>query len=480
MKIKSLVQDTMLYGLSSGITRALMLILIPIFISALTVDQFGLISLFQFYLGAGIILFLFGLDHALFREFPGAGNDIRQTLLSTCTLFLIGVALLSAVGFLVFRNWLVSVLFRQVRFSGIMFWLWIIMVAESATLIQSVIFRAQKKAGIYFRNTLIKYGSLLIFSWILLKPVHAGLNGVFLAYLISNLLYTLFSIRIWKSYFRLRFSSTLLRNLLQYGLPLLPAGLLNLFLFFADHYLIQRMLNLEAVGLYAFGYKFGAVIYYLIGALNNAWYPRLFAMDRPSLEDHYHRLLISVAWISMAAFLIVDSVFRFFHPWFVPGTYVHSVRIVSLVGLAYIVHNIASFADCLFFYVKKVRIIPMITGISLVVNLCLNCMLIPHFGITGAALATLAAFALYLVLVLTFLKKLDLFTLHFGETGSLMAGFSLLYAASCLVTPDSFCARIGLATSLFLLFLLLSWILSPTLRTLFTSAPERIKKQRNP
>lgn len=480
MKIRQLIRDTALYGFSSAVTRVFMLILIPIFISALTVNEFGIVSLFQFYMGIGIILFLFGLDHALMREFPAADTARRRDLVSTCILFLGASAGVSALFFLIFRNAFTALLFRDAHAPEILVWLWLIVFGESATLVQSVVYRAEKKADLYFRNTMVKYASLLLFSWILLKPVRAGLNGVFLAYLGSNCLYALFSIRIWRSYVRIRFSSRILRGLLKYGLPLLPAGLLNLFLFFADHVLIQRLMGLEAVGLYAFGYKFGAVIYYLVGALNNAWYPRLFSMKKAELEVHYHRLLVGAAWISMAVFLMVDSAFRFFHPWFVPKAYAPSVRIVTLVGLAYIVHNVASFADCLFFYAKKVGIVPLITGISLAVNLLMNGILIPRMGIAGAALATLAAFFAHLILMIVFLKKRNVIPLRFGETAALAAGFAVPYAASRLIMPDAFIARLASAAALILLFFILSWMISPTLRNTAASALERIKKRRNP
>ncbi|NQT27839.1 oligosaccharide flippase family protein [candidate division KSB1 bacterium] len=479
MKLRELVQDTALYGFSSAITRAFMLMLIPILISTLSVDEFGVISLFQFYVGIGIILFLLGMDQALIRDFPSADNLLRQKLLSTSVIFLGSMALLSSILFLFLRNHLMPVLFKELHNGNILFWLWIIIIAEGATLIQSVIFRAEQKSRLYFRNTLIKYGFLLIISWILLKVVHAGLNGVFLAYLVSNILYTIFSIPVWKLYFRLRFSSTILKKMLVYGLPLLPAGLLNLFLFFADHYLIQQMMDLKAVGQYAFGYKFGAVLYYLIAALNNAWYPRLFSMEKRILEINYHRLLVCVAWISMAVFLIVDSIFRFFHPWFVPDAYIASIPIISLVGLAYIIHNIASFADSLFFYAKKVGYISIMVGIGLISNLSLNWILIPRIGIMGAALATLAAFFIYLVLVLMILKKLEIIPIHYGETMKLLTGFSILYGVSYLVTPEGFIARLLVMVMMIFLFITSSWMLSYTFRSTIQSALGHIKKRRN-
>ena len=476
MKIRELVQDTALYGLSSAITRAFMLILIPVLISTLSVDEFGVISLFQFYIGIGIILFVFGMDHALIREFPAADKPFREQLLSTSVLFLAGMAILSAILFLIFRGPLTSLLYKDYDNSTIALWLLIIILSEAATLVQSVIFRAEQNARIYFRNMLVKYGSLLIVSWVLLKSTSIGLSSVFIAYLVSNILYTLFSVRIWKSYFRFQFASPVLKKMLTYGLPLLPAGLLNLCLFFVDHYLIQHLLDLKSVGLYAFGYKFGAVLYYLIGALNKAWYPRLFSMDKQTLEIHYHRLLVGVVWLSMTAFLIIDSAFRFFHPWFVPQEYWISVPIISLVGLAYIIHNMAAFADCLFFYEKKVGYIPMMTGISLVLNLGLNWVLIPRIGIRGAALATLAAFTVYLILVLLILKKLNVIPLHYGETTRLLTGFLLIYGTSYLFKPELVSARVVVMISMLLLFFLISWLFSSNYRTTAKAVLNRIKK----
>jgi O-antigen/teichoic acid export membrane protein len=478
MKTKHLIQDTLLYGASSVTSRIFMLAVIPILVVSLSVEEFGIVSLFQFYLGFGIILFLWGLDQALFRYLPESSSEEGRQRFSSAVLFLAGVAGLT--GCLIFFNadGLSLILFKGSD-TKIILWLWIVIVAESVTIINSAVFRAQKKAVIYFRNTTLKFAFLLLAVYLSLKILHLGVDGVFIAYLISNIVYMLFSLPVWFHYFKLTFSPEILGSMLRYGLPLMPAILLTSLLFFADHYLIQRMMDLKAVGLYAFGYKFGGVLYYLIGALNNAWYPRLFSMDKTALEVHYHRLLAGVAWISMAAFLVIDSVFRFFHPWFVPDAYTASIPIITLVGLAYIIHNIASFADCLFFYIKKAGYISIMVGTGLILNLALNWILIPRIGILGAALATLAAFLVYLILVLLFLRKLNIIPIHYGETGRLLAGFAVLYSASYLFTPDAFLLRFAQALAMILLFLTLSWFLSPNFRATANTILSHIKKRRN-
>jgi len=476
MKTKNLIKDTAWYGLSSAVSRVIMLTIIPIMVISLDVKEFGIVSLFQFYLGFGIIVFLCGMDQSLLRDIPTCGIHEKRIRFSTAIFLLIGLAVLTGMLVCLNADHLVQLFFKGAD-PKIVIWLWVIILTESLTLINSAVFRAEKKAAIYFRNTTLKFAFLLIAVYITLKKLQLGVEGVFISYAIANTVYALFSLPVWFRYFRIRFSSTILGSMLRYGLPLMPAILLTSLLFFADHYLIQQKMDLKAVGQYAFGYKFGAVLYYLIAGLNNAWYPRLFSMEKKLLEINYHRLLVGVAWISMAVFLIVDSVFRFFHPWFIPDAYTQSIPIISIVGLAYIIHNIASFADCLFFYAKKVGYISIMVGIGLILNLSMNWILIPRIGITGAALATLAAFIIYLILVLLFLKKLKIIPIHYGETSRLLIGFAILYGSSYLLKPNLFILRLLNLLAIILLFIILSWFLSPNFRKTARTILTRIKKR---
>ena len=73
--------------------------------------------------------------------------------------------------------------------------------------------------------------------------------------------------------------------------------------------------------------------------------------------------------------------------------YYLAAAIVPLIAIAYVFNGFYYMSVNGIFYSKKTYILPFSTGISAIVSLVLNYLLIPRYGMYGAALATIGAYA---------------------------------------------------------------------------------------
>jgi len=363
-----------------------------------------------------------------------------------------------------FRNSLSAFLFKNRSSQEEILWLSGIIVAEATILITSSVLRAEQKANIYLRNTTIKYAIFFISNLLLLKYTTLRIKAAFISYVLCNLVYFLLSLSVWRSNTRTSFSPSVLKTLMKYGTPLMPNVLLAILLFRADHYFLQHYHNLGIVGKYAFGYKFGSALFYIIAALNNAWYPHLFRLSKDELPRVFNRVLFWVTFSSVSAFLCIDFGFRFFHAYFLPRAYWASLPIISWVGLSYILHNVANFTDSLFYYNKKVVYVLLISAAGAALNILLNILLIPKYVMTGAVIATFSSFALCLILVLVFLRKISPVRIQWPGMSKVTLSFIVIYVTSHLIKPEPLSGKIALFFGLILGFFFMTISLNSQMR----------------
>ncbi len=197
----------------------------------------------------------------------------------------------------------------------------------------------------------------------------------------------------------LDFSTT--RRALTFGLPLAVGGMAAYVLNAGDRIVVQRMLGAEEVGRYQVAYTVGSIVILLLTFTSSAWTPR-FAAIRDARErvllagrarDELYRLLMPViAGITLLAPLALRIVApTSFRP--------ESLSpVVFLIAVSAVPVAAAGATTRELFSLRRGRSQAAATGSAAVVNIALNVLLVPHLGIAGSALATVAAFTLQAVL----------------------------------------------------------------------------------
>ncbi|MDR7279046.1 lipopolysaccharide biosynthesis protein [Catenuloplanes atrovinosus] len=189
----------------------------------------------------------------------------------------------------------------------------------------------------------------------------------------------------------------MLRGALAYALPLVPAVLGMLVLSTGDRLLIQAALGADAVARYQVAYNVASGPILLLGVLNTAWMPRFFALaeegERTAVlaasRDLLYRLLVPlVAGVAIGAPFVLRV-------WAPPSYrpeelyWVFSLIVVAAVPFAaqLALHRALVAAG-------HTGVVAVAVCLAAVANLLLTWVLIPPLGLAGAALATVAAYAL--------------------------------------------------------------------------------------
>jgi len=188
-------------------------------------------------------------------------------------------------------------------------------------------------------------------------------------------------------------SLSILRSLLRFGVPLVPAGLAGLVMVSADRYFLQHYSTTTEVGLYSLGYTIGLVVSLIVTSVQLAWPAQMFTIAKQSdAERQFSTILtyyaVVLGFIGLSVSVLAHEVLMAMAT---PNFY-GAAAVVPVIVVSYIFHGFRYMTNTGLSTKNKMKYVPpMIIGAALL-NLGLNFILIPTYGMMGAAWATLISY----------------------------------------------------------------------------------------
>lgn len=237
-------------------------------------------------------------------------------------------------------------------------------------------------------------GIIYLALLLLLEPI---LYGV--AYLVAYHRYSQASVRRW------RFDSTYARTLLIDSMPLIAFSAFSVIYARIDQVFIKHLLDARSVGIYDAAVRIAELWIFIPGLITTALFPALVNAKSVSEETYNKRLARLVLVLLSVAFVIAASVsllapllmYILYGEMFAEGIPVLRIYVWALVG--------TSFGVLITQYLVTEnlrRILTFIAFVPMAVNVGLNILWIPSYGIVGAAYATLISYSLTPLALLLF------------------------------------------------------------------------------
>jgi O-antigen/teichoic acid export membrane protein len=198
------------------------------------------------------------------------------------------------------------------------------------------------------------------------------------------------------------FDRKLFEAMERFGLPLVPSALALIAVTFSSRFFLAHLSGLDEVGRYELGVRIASVMVLLLTAFRNAWPAFAYSIEDDTLARRTYAfvltyLVAATSWVALTLGLLSPWLVQILAPsnhayW--PGHRVVGLLAFGAVMLAgYIVVSIGIGRA------RRTQFNWVVTGAAAVLNITLNVILIPPYGMIGAAIATLAAYALMFVLM---------------------------------------------------------------------------------
>jgi len=394
--LTSVAKGATIYSIGQMFTKAAGFLLLPLYARFLTPKDFGIIGYLEVYIALMGTLMMFGFYSAQTRfyyDFQNNPATLGEFLFSV-NLFLIVFLLLCCLLLTSFG----APLFGHVSHNDdvsfnpyfiTVIWIIFFHVLNRMTINFYVAAKAYKATTALqlFQFFLITTG--VVYFVVMEKE---GAIGKFKGVLIGQAVFFVIFFSNYARRFRCHFVFKHVWNSLAYGFPVVLHLIASNLLLFIDRIILERYVPLSDLGIYTFGYQIGLVMGVLVTSINKAWAPSYFEMMNQKEIDHRYQVRKTFAvWLTGigVACLVCSLWSKEILMLLMPEKFYPSARIVPIIVLSYVFEGVYYFAVIPFFYYKKTLYLPIFTGTVALLNIGLNLILIPSFGIYGAAYATL-------------------------------------------------------------------------------------------
>jgi len=253
---------------------------------------------------------------------------------------------------------------------------------------------------LFLRTGLWVYAILIL--WISEKKETMNLETVWVGWLIGSLL----SIMIGVVYLKKEYDRTILskkidwkwiKNGIKVSIPFFIGTLAYKVIEFSDRYMIDYYMTKADVGIYTFFSGIANTVNIIVFTLViMVYYPLLVEQYQQKKNDLFEKTLKifsqKTMLYSLASCLLIFGLIGFVLDFMGKVEFHNHIDTLWVLVIANIILNISFVAHYILYAAQKDIVIRNATLVGAGVNILLNIILIPYYGIVGAALATLISY----------------------------------------------------------------------------------------
>ena len=393
------IKDSIIYLTTSSINKLIPFLLLPIMTEYLLPEEYGLLSIYMLFITLFSAFIGMNMHLNISKNFFQVSKDKIAIIVGNIFILLsitFGIYFF-AVLFFVPEN-VFSIPFNWFLFIPIISLLMMINV------INKTILRNEGEALLFgafeISHSVINMGVTLILLIIYGLGWYAQVYGLLLSYTIFFIVGLVYMKQ--HNYIVFKYDKIVIRSLLRVSLPLIPHALGGVILTMSDRIFIEKMIDLETVGVYSVGYTFGMIVLLFSNSFIKAWNP-WFYKKLASPSDENKRLIVKYSYLYIIGILGMSFFVAFFGsyilPYFVDEAYYQAASYIFWISIGYAMFGIYQIFFPYLVHIERTSFLAISTTIAAVLNLILNYLCINSFGAIGAAYATFLSYLLMFILV---------------------------------------------------------------------------------
>ena len=238
-------------------------------------------------------------------------------------------------------------------------------------------------------NILITIGATLV----LVVALDKGPLGVIVGNFTGTLVVYLVLVGYRREQLGLQFDRRLFREMNRFGLPLVPTALFLWTTNFSDRLFLVKLADTTEVGLYSVGVRIASAMVLLLTAFRLAWPAFAYSIedDREARRTYAYvltYLVLVTTWVATGLTLLSPWIVE----WLAAPSFADSSQVVGPLVFASVAFGGYIVVAIGVGRARRTQFNWVVTGAAAVVNIALNLILIPPYGMMGAAVATIAAY----------------------------------------------------------------------------------------
>ncbi|MFC1898220.1 lipopolysaccharide biosynthesis protein [Candidatus Cloacimonadota bacterium] len=417
------LQKTFEYAAGNFFNKVLLIILLPIFTHFLLPEEYAVYTNLMIFFSFASMIYVLGLQQAIISHFYDVQTDQYQfTLISSIYIILSIFGIVFSSLLIVFRFELSQLVLRSTEYAHLFYYLALILFFNVFFTISLSLLNIMQKSRHYAiisasQNTIVllliivfslknSFSIEYYFIFLLIATVFASLAGISQVFRIIN------KTEITKS--KKYFSYRIVRSMLRFGLIMIPGTISILILQASDRYMLTYLSanTLYDVGIYAAGYRIGMIMHFLVTLTSLVYLPYAMKIAGGPRAQEMNRNMFKYFIIFgslFGAFIISYSqeIFRFI----IDANYLSSYKIVFAGVISSFLYGIFNIVNINYYARKRPGNITLAVILGSIINIILNFILIPVYGIYGAGIASIIAY--FVIVIFNYFVAVHLFQIKY-------------------------------------------------------------------
>ncbi|MEN9282261.1 MAG: hypothetical protein RL594_1196 [Bacteroidota bacterium] len=468
-KIGRLASDTVIYGVSTVLSRFLTFLLTPLFTNYLTKTEIGEVaSIYAMIAFVGIVYSL-GMEPAFMRFWEKGNEQHNREVFATSFLSVALLSVLATTLTLLFAVTIASspVLGLQSNGAHLVRIASIIPLLDGLVLIPFSRLRIQERPRMFALLRLLSVVVtfcctilfVVIFRWGIEGALWAGVLGscatllAFLPGIVSTLRQTF------------GFGRELFREMVAFGMPTIPSSFSSIMVQVADRPIMLMLTSSSVVGLYQTNFRLAIPMMMFVTVFEYAWKPfYLNHRDDSDAKQTFARVFTVFTAVCGALFLVTAFFMKYVVQLpFIGGRFVNpeywvGLDIIPVIMFAYYLNGVFINMAAGLHIEKRTNFFPLAMGAAALVSVTATWFLIPPFGIMGAAWAKVLAYAVSVIMLYGIVQRVYPMRYEWRKVLTLIFATALLFVAGTQI-PVSDSSAIALRGVAVVIYAILALVL---------------------
>jgi O-antigen/teichoic acid export membrane protein len=387
-------KNSAIYGLGALLGMAGSLVLIPFVTRALGPAPYGAFDLFNRTADIVVALGLLGMRQAFIRHYYDQDSDEWRARASSTTLIFALCVAAAAIVLGLLATFLLPNVGRRLGFGPLMGLLLGATAAAQLVFAVSTVFLQVRNEALKFVSA--QLGMMLLYVGAVLFALYAlgaGVVGVVVANIFASLIVAALCSGYLISKSGFAFDRAVFREMLRFGAPYLPTIALGVVASSADRYVLASQVSLEQLGIYALAARIASAAMTLVSApLERVWTPFAFeATLLPNARKIIGNAMFAYVFVIAATAAGAAACTPMVFPLLAPANFSAAIGLVPLFCMFEALASSSNATDTGILIAKRTWLKPIVTGVHALAVVSMLALLVPRFGIFGAATAVVLA-----------------------------------------------------------------------------------------
>lgn len=438
-RYKRLGKNTVLVFIGRAGSKLIGLIMMPFYTRFMSTSDYGVSDLIYTYSAIIVAIVSCCLADSIFIYPKDSDDEGRKKYYSSGFMFSILSFILCGLFFLFFYILNVKLELGGI-FLDMIWWLFAFAASEFFQNYTQQFTRSIDKMKVYSLSGIVLTLSMALLALVLM-PIY-GLQGYLWSMVVAKMIAGLFTFFVSGSnkYFSIMYYDIhYLKQLLLYGIPLIPNGIMWWLVNGINRPIMEAALGLSAIGIYAVASKFPGILNMLFSIFSNAWgISMLEEFKKPDFNQFFNKTIKVLFFVTIigGSFIVFGS--KLLIKIFAAPEFLEAWKYMPLLTLGVILEAMSGLVGGVFAAEKKSKYFFYSSLWGAGVSLLLTWPFIKLWGLYGAALAIAASFfCMFMVRLVYAWKYINLFDIKY------FASMLLLYASFIIVVIKDFGALIN-------------------------------------